>query len=989
MPDEILLNDQQKAAVVHGDGPLLIIAGAGTGKTTVVTQRIKHLILEKKLRPSEILALTFTEKAAFEMETRIDEILPYGYTQTWIQTFHAFCDRVLRSEGIHIGLNPAFELMTEAEALLFLRKKLFKFNLSYFRPLGNPMKFLQGMLQHFSRLKDDDISPEQYLQYVEERGRGKGERGKQDRLHPSPLTLYADEDEVKKTTELANAFKTYEELKTQEGVMDFSDLISNTLKLFRARKNVLAEYQKKFKYIMVDEFQDTNYAQNELAILLAGENKNITVVADDDQSIYRWRGAAMSNVLQFKANFPNAKVVSLTKNYRSTQIILDNAYQLIQYNNPDRLEVQEKISKKLTAAHGISGEPVEFLYAQKSEDEAELVSSNIKQEVKKNQRNFSDFAILVRANDHALPFQRSLERAKIPYQFLGPGHLFKQEEIKDLIAYLRVLANFEDSSSLYRTLTLPIFNLEARDIAALLNAAKKNNHTLFETLEKTETLSLSEEAKEKLQLIVAMIKRHLARVPKDTAGQILYYFFEDSGLLGYYLDPKSAKTERQAQNVAKFFEKLQTYAAEHDDASVFAVVDWIELAVELGESPLVAQTDWTENNAVNILTVHSSKGLEFPVVFVVNLVTQRFPSRDRKEQIPVPDDLIREKLPEGSDENIQEERRLFYVAMTRAKDKLVLSAAKFYGEGRRERKLSPFVYEALGEEYINSLIKKQRVETPVQQLSLLEILKPVVQEKDASTSDQILHPTPYKLTYVSYSQLQTFDICPLHYKLKYILKLPSSPSPALSFGTTMHSLLKTIYQLGFPKQQIAAETISELIDKHWIPGGYESKAHEESAKSTASRVLIDYMKQNSDEKTIPSETEYSFKFPLEKYTVVGRFDRIDKKEDGKIEIIDYKTGNNMPDEKKLKNDLQLTLYALAATQIRDPLFGQQPEDILLTLYYIEKNKRISTVRTKEQLEEAKNLILQKVDAISKSEFRCSGSNLCAHCEYKMLCSTYG
>ncbi len=982
MADQRLLNEEQKQAVEHGDGPLLIIAGAGTGKTTVITDRIKHLILEKNIPPSSLLALTFTEKAASEMETRVDQILPYGYTQMWIQTFHGFCDRILRNEAIHIGLNPNYTLMSEAEALLFLRKHLFKFELEYFRPLGNPMKFLQGMLQHFSRLRDDDIDPKEYLKFAEEIANRKSQ------IANGNKKLDADEVEIKKTAELANAFKKYEELKAKNGVMDFSDLISNTLKLFRMRPNILTEYQEKFKYILVDEFQDTNFAQNEMAILLAGEKKNITVVGDDDQSIYRWRGAAVANMMQFKSHFPKVIIITLTKNYRSTQTILDSAYQMIQNNNPDRLEIKEKIDKKLLGLRGISGEPVEFLFGGSAEAEAELIVKKIKEETKNNKRAYSDFAILVRANDHSLPFQRALSHAHIPFQFLGPSHLYQQDEIKDLIAYLRVLANFDDTSSLYRVLTLSIFDLEAITIATILNTAKRKNQSLFETLNYPEDLPLNDEVKEKITKLVTMLKRHLQRIPKETAGQILYYFFEDSGLLGYYLDPRSAKTEREAQNVAKLFERLQHYATEHDDASIYAVVDWIELSMELGESPQATDVDWVGVNAVNILTVHSSKGLEFPVVFVSNLVTQRFPSRDKKEQIPIPQALIKEELPEG-DENLQEERRLFYVAMTRARDKLFLTAAKFYSGGKRERKLSPFVYEALGETYVNSILKKQTAESATQQLSLLEVLKPVVSEKEeihVTKNGQSTFVEP--LTTISYSQLQTFDVCPLHYKLRYIMKLPAAPSAALSFGTTMHSLLRTIYALYFHKNPLSSERIDALIDQSFMTEGYESREHIQNAKKGAKNLLISFMKENSEELHAPSETELSFKFLLGSVKIIGRFDRVDKIDDNKIEIIDYKTGQNIPDGKKLRDDLQLTLYALAATQIKSPLFNKSPEDVILTLYYIEQNKRLTTTRTKEQLEVAKTLILEKVKAIQESDFRCSGGRLCQNCEYKMLCSRY-
>ncbi len=963
------LNEEQLQAVNHGEGPLLIIAGAGTGKTTVITQRIKHLIIEKKVAPSEILALTFTEKSAAEMEERVDVALPYGYTQLWIETFHAFCDRILRSDAIHIGLNPSYKLATEAESILFLRKNLFQLKLRYFQPLGNPYKFLQGFLTHISRLRDDDITADDYGFFAEKLG---GEKN-------------ADPDEVRKTLELANAYKIYETLKAKEGIMDFADLISNVLKLFRTRKNILSIYQNQFKYILVDEFQDTNFSQNEMAILLAGAKKNITVVGDDDQSIYRWRGAAISNIIQFRKHFPKAKVIALTKNYRSKQEILDRAYQLIQFNNPDRLEVKENINKKLIAARSEQGDPVETHFANRAENEAEFVAKKIKELAADKQYAYKDFAILVRANDHAQPFVRALERARIPYQFLGPGRLFHQEEIKDLLAYLKILYNFEDNASVYRLLTIPFFGFDARDIAAILNFAKRKNYLLFEALEHIDELTLKEEVTIKIKELTAMIHRHLKRVPRESAGQILYYFFEDSGLFREYLAAEKPEEEKKVQNVARFFEKLKNFEAEHADASIFAVVDWIDLSMELGESPLASEADWSENNAVNIMTVHSSKGLEFPVVFLVSLLTQRFPSRDRKEQIPVPEALIKEVLPEG-DYNLQEERRLFYVGMTRAKDRLFFTASLFVSAGRRERKISPFVYEALGEESVKKLLEGRREQMFVQQMSLLDIMQP----KQTDTPPAPKATTTQTLSYISYSQLQTFDMCPLHYKLRYILKMPGQPAPSLSFGISLHNVMKDYYQALINKEEVNQKILENMLQKRWINEGYQSKAHAESAFAHAKEVLANYVKNNPPTSRLPAALELPFQYNIRDLKILGRIDRIDMTQEGKLEIVDYKTGDKIPDEKKLKEDLQLTMYALAATKVNDVIFnGQTPDNVLLSLYYLEKGIKLTTMRTKEQLLEAEELILKKVEEITTSSFECRGGIFCKTCEYKMICQTMG
>jgi len=954
------INKEQLEAIKHENGPLLIIAGAGTGKTTVITERVKYLITEEKVSPSEILALTFTEKAAREMEVRVDETLPLGYSNMWISTFHSFGDRVLRDEGLEIGLNPRYKLMTQAESIQFLIKNLFKLNLEYYRPLGNPTKFVDGILQHFSRLKDEDISPEDYLEWTKNRNPRNEEKGKY--------------------LELAGAYKTYEDLKTKEGLLDFGDLINNVLRLFRSRSAILKKYQEKFKYILVDEFQDTNYSQYVLIKLLAPPPKsNLTVCGDDNQSVYKFRGAAISNILQFIKDYPKSKSVVLNKNYRSTQTILDSAYRLIKNNDPDTLEAAMGISKKLDKQREVVERPVEFLFKQRVEDEAESVAEKI-QKIKNEEKdlNYKDFAILVRANSHSGPFIQALGRMGIPYQFLGPGMLFKQPEVKDLIAYLQVLYNFEDNVAVYRLLSMDFLSISGRDLAAINNFAKNNNISLFEACEKVKEIQIGDKAKETVLGLVETTRRHLGLIRKETAGQILYYFLEDTGLLKELAGINSPEEERKAQNIAKFFDKLKTYEVDHEDASVFAVVDFINLSMELGESPLAADIDWTENNAVNILTVHSAKGLEFPIVFLVNLVDRRFPTIERREQIPIPDELIKEILPEG-DYHLEEERRLFYVGMTRAEDRLFLTAANYYGEGKREKKISQFVVEVLGEE----ILKEKSKAKESNQLSFFHY-KPQKENK--------LSLTPTPINYLSYSQIDTYNNCPLQYKYRYILRIPTPPSAATSFGSTIHQTMVDFYQRVMARQNPTKEDLLELLQENWTSLGYPSKTHEEKYKKEGIKILSDYFDKSFNPKDIPLALEQVFSVKLGSgLKVGGKIDRIDKTKNG-IEIIDYKTGKSSV-KKDVEKDMQLTLYALAAADGTLAYMGlikqtPKPENVEVSFYFFDNQEKLTTTRKAQDFKQLKEEIIKKAKEISKSDFLATPGRLCDFCEYKLLCEAW-
>ena len=925
------LNKQQLQAVKHGKGPLLIIAGAGTGKTTVITERIKHLITKGFAKPEEILALTFTEKGATEMETRIDVALPLGYGDMWVMTFHSFCDRILRESGIEIGLSSSYKLMTTAESIDLIKRNLFDFSLDYYKPLGNPNKFIEGLLQHFSRLQDETVTPDDYLKFAKK---------------------YTNEEklEIQKVKELSNAYKFYTQLKLKNNVLDFGDLIGYVIKLFKERPNVLKKYQEKFKYILVDEFQDTNYAQNELVNLLAKKYRNITIVGDDNQSIYRFRGAAISNIIQFKKTYSDAKIITLNENYRSTQKILDGAYRLIKHNDPDTLEYQLGISKRLNAVNSDKSEDIKFMHNNTGQAEVEEVAKEINRLVTRHSSpyNYSDVAILVRANNHAESFIHEFERQGIPHHFLGPSKLFEKEEIVDLISYLKVLYNPEDSVSFYRLLNSDIFDISSLELIKIAATAKKKSLSIYEVV--------LESTNDKIVNLLRIIDKHLKMAKTESAGQILYDYLNEVGIYKKIIEDSE---DIKAKNIAKFFDKIKNFEENNSKSGINEIVDYIDLLMEVGESPNVTDGDWQENNAVNILTVHSSKGLEFPVVFLVNLVGERFPSRERHEQIPIPEELIKEVLPKG-DYHIQEERRLFYVGMTRAKERLYLTSSDYYGDGVRQKKISPFVMEAIGEIPMLSMTNTSNSK-----------LMPIIKKENPKVINKM------KIEYLSVSQIETFKTCPMHYKLKYIYKLPTPASASISFGVSIHDTLKKFVSN-------PSLNIRNIYKESFLEEGYLNKKHKQEFFKKGEEYLLGFLKNSYDVKTKTISLEEKFNIKIDdSLKIGGTIDRVDDLGQGRYEIIDYKTGANIPTQKEVDKDMQLSFYALAVST----LYKVKPEDIKLSLYYFDTQEKITTYRTAEQLDDLKKEILEIKKEIEGSDFKCNGNYFCQQgCEFSMFCN---
>lgn len=1039
---QIRLNARQKEAVEHKTGPLLIIAGAGTGKTAVITQRIAHLITTEGISPSDILALTFTEKAASEMVERVDQMLPIGYGDLWISTFHSFCDQILRQEGLQMGLDSDYTLMSQAQSYLLFRQNLYDFPLDSLRPLGNPTANIGEILKHFSRLQDEDVTPEAYTEFA------KG----------LPESTDEEVDFKKQSTELAGTYKAYTDLKIASSRLDFGDLIILTLKLFREHPEVLRRYREKFKYILVDEYQDTNYTQNVLVNTLAlgldyknsgkkeSQNANLTVVGDDDQAIYKFRGAAISNILQFKEIYPTAKQVVLMENYRSRQEILDSSYQLIQYNNPFRLEVTEEINKQLQSMADlppITEDPVQLLIGDTGSEEAELVAKEIlrltgnKDKLRDDSSivekkydsqgqgmfidiaqedlkyNFSDIAILVRANDHSEEFIRAMKYYGIPYKFTGPKGLYTRPEVSVLIAYLKILRDYKDEISMFNLLKMPEWGLDGREVIEILRMAKERKISSFEVLEElweikigsdnqaslqdVETLKsklsnlvlkiFSEKAVVGLSNFMLLLHNSMQQIREGSStGEILYTFFKSSGFLDN-LASGDEQAQFQIQNVSKFFELIKEFEDDNKDSNLHEYVDYLNYSIEIGENPKVDQELLEGYDAVNVMTVHASKGLEFPAVFLVNLVADRFPTRNRTDRLPIPEKLIKEDLPDVKEaqSHLSEERRLFYVGATRARERLYLTAAKIYGDAKRAKKPSIFLDEILNRKVADDFSGKKSDGSSRINFTM-----------NVAAPDDSLDIRDLKLNLaakVSYTQVSTYERCPKMYKYRYVIGLPSPANATLSFGNSMHRTLKSFFEMQMRSQNafegaIAKPTLEDLkrfYKKGWDRAGYESRRHEEVRFKHGENVLENFYKECYKADEQPLQLERFFSYKLDDVLITGSIDRIDligRDEDGTpiVDLIDYKTGK-VRSEKDVKEDLQLNLYTLVARE----LFGFKVSKACL--FFVEHGVKLEADVDMAKEEELKNKVRTVVAQIRSGDFIATPDVFkCKFCDYNTICA---
>ena len=605
------LNDRQKEAVFCTEGPLLVLAGAGSGKTRVLTHRIAYLIEEKDVNPWNIMAITFTNKAAGEMRDRVDNLVGFGSESIWVSTFHSSCVRILRRFIDHLGYNTNFSIYDTDDQKTLMRQILKKLEL-------DPKTFRdRAMLSAISSAKNELMSPEEFRVNAEGDWRAK---------------------------KIAEVYQNYQEELKKNNALDFDDLIFKTVDLFRTNADVLEYYQERFKYIMVDEYQDTNTAQFRLIELLAGKYKNLCVVGDDDQSIYKFRGANISNILDFESAFPGAKVIKLEQNYRSTSHILDAANAVIRNN-------QGRKDKTLWTANG-EGVPVVFHQYEQAYEEAD----GIVRDILKDGRDYQDYAVLYRTNAQSRLLEEKCIEHNVPYRLVGGVNFYQRKEIKDVLSYLKTIANGQDDLAVQRIINVPKRGIGAASIGKITAWASEQGMSFYDACARAAAVPGLGKAAGKVAVFTGQIKDFRDALNGGaTIREVIEQILADTG----YKDELEAEGEIEFQtrmeNIEELMNKAVSYSEEVEHPSLDEFLEQVALVAD------VDRMDDSENR-VTLMTLHSAKGLEFPVVYLSGLEDGLFPSRmsimsdDRTE--------------------IEEERRLCYVGITRAKERLVITASR-------------------------------------------------------------------------------------------------------------------------------------------------------------------------------------------------------------------------------------------------------------------------------------------------------------------------
>ena len=979
---ELDLNPQQRVAAEHGEGPLLVVAGAGTGKTRVITERIR-LLLENdpQLSGENILGLTFTDKAANEMRWRIEKRVGERAAGVWLGTFHSFC-----YEQILLASNPELKVIDDIDHWILLRRNIQKLELNAFKRLSEPGQFLSAFVQFFARCQDELVTPESYQVYVN----GLKAAYEAKRAQMEPEARHAHEEVIAQQEEIARAYRISEQLQREQGVVTFGAQLMQAVQKLKSDPELLERTRERYRYVLVDEFQDTNIAQLELLRMLTGERRNIFVVGDHNQAIYRFRGASFGSLKTFLKDFcgvsremPEEKWprVHLTQNYRSTKRILRVAGMVAAESDDSRYVPFTPLDTE-----NPEGEKIRIVEFGLPEEEAEWIANEI-EKFHAAGVPWRDFAALYRKHTHRTCLVESLTRRQIPF-VIRRLSILSSTLIRDLFAYLRLIAVPSDDVACARVIAIPYWRIEPRDLVRIAERAQKSRgKTLWEEFEawagEKKGLPGAPAEDSRAGELVEFIFSMRARAKKTTAQELLAELTAAIGIA-----PLPAESD--SYNLDRFKTFVEEWQKKGDGWSLHDFIKYLGYFNEAGGDIFVDAEP--ADDAVQLMTVHSAKGLEFQHVFLLRLCKGDFPSRTRPPVFEFPPELMKEELPPG-DFQKQEERRLFYVALTRARWMLTLSTII-----NKRKKRSEFFDDLLEDAKIQKFDVRQlapRVAVPAARLAVgsapVDASQPGLFDEATDATKAYSHialwanafhpPRPEPLQ-LSASAIDTYQGCPMKYLLEASWHLRGEPKAMMTFGNTMHKTIKEFVADVKKRKRVPFEEVAAIYDRVWSGAGFIDDYHEEEYKKAGREQLAAFHKTYSAAPADVLMQEKQFEIEMENnVTILGRIDQVNRITRDEVEVVDYKTGKPKS-QKDADANLQLSVYALAAREVLE----LTPKR--LTFYNLVTNEAVVTERDAKALDAVRKTISETADLIRAGEFPARPGFICKYCDFQPVCPAH-
>jgi DNA helicase II / ATP-dependent DNA helicase PcrA len=1021
--------------VEHSGGPLLVLGGAGSGKTTVLEERFLHLVRDGA-PPESLLVLCHSTPAADALRARLEDRLERGYEELAVTTFHGFCARLLRDEALEAGLDPFVAPVSAADRLAMLLERIDELPLRHHDLRGNPSATLGAIVQRIDRLKDELVSAADYAAWA----------------------TSLPEDRARER-EFADLYGAHERMLEEAGTLDVGDLVLHSFRLLRTRAHVRARLAQRHRHVLVDELQDASFAQGLLLRLLAaGPAALVTAVADDDQAIHRFRGAATKNINDFRAEWPNAAVARLETSYRSGRKILAAAGAVA----PGSIE---------KALHGEAGGEVAFWRCASERAQAQAVAAEVERLIAREDVAPEDVCVLVRSvRSEGQAVAVAFEERAVPYRLSGAAAFFQRAEVRDLLAWLRLLVDPGDAGAVVRALARPPVELRAIDLARVTQIARRRSLDMVAALHAAlESPQIPPEARERITHFLRLHRAAAAAIDSTRPDLYVHRLVERLGLRRQLLFAASTEVVERLQNLAKFAELAADYVHRAPQSTARDFARSIAAVADAGLREEEA-AEGERPHGVRVMSMHAAKGLEFDHVYVLGLMAARMPGPRRRSLEPIPDALIKEAVPPDTKAtHVAEMRRLLHVAMTRARRRLVLAFPERSERGALQQP-SPFAEDAraaVGGEWetreeelfgpaetlqstfrmlrdellttvaqVGGRLGELRFDTDldvshavVRYLELLKLaalmertrsseadvgdllpeinarlLQAVTAEQreifETSALDEYLLdaerdeklraravaqrsepslesflPRRGEGLALSASDIETYRTCPLKYKFARVFRIPSEPTLNQRFGILVHQVLERYHAA----EAAGLPTLLNLLEAGWRRGGFGDSEEERQFRAKATQALVRYHDRFRDDDAEPVWFERSFQFRMGPHLLRGRVDRVDRLPEGGYELIDYKTGRPKT-AAQLREDVQLSLYAVGAREAWQLEAAQQ------AYYYVLDDAKVPVPRSDEDRDWITETVFEVADGILGQGFEPTPSfAACSVCDYRIAC----